>query len=124
MSFRYVRNARYGSPGVALALLLTMSSAWGQSAGQWSSPEKIYGKVCAYCHETAVAPRLFGRNLSAEYVRHVVLNGQRAMPAFRPTDFSGEELKALAQFVQARSAPWGMPPGKEPASSNLAGGPK
>ena len=95
--------------GASLALILgalVCLPAAGQSAGQWRSAENIYGKVCARCHETHVAPRLLGRDLQPEYVRYVVLHGLRAMPAFRPTDFSEDELAALGRLVQQHSAPW------------------
>lgn len=85
---------------LAMAAALPGLPAHAQSAGQWGSPGKIYDKVCAYCHETTVAPRLLGRDLSPDYVRLVVSSGLRAMPAFRPTDLSDAELDALAAFVQ------------------------
>jgi mono/diheme cytochrome c family protein len=92
---------------LALALSFALAApAAAQSAGQWRSAEQIYGKVCARCHETHVAPRLLGRKLPAAYVRQIVLHGMRAMPAFRPTDFSEEELAALGRLVEQQPAPW------------------
>ncbi|MDQ7747287.1 c-type cytochrome [Hydrogenophaga pseudoflava] len=90
---------------LALSFALCGPAA-AQSAGQWRSAEAIYGKVCARCHETHVAPRLLGRKLPAAYVRQTVLTGMRAMPAFRPTDFSEEELAALGRLVEQQPAPW------------------
>lgn len=110
----------YGTAMLAIALALTASIARGQSAGQWEAPARIYDKVCAYCHETAVAPALLGRNLEPGYVRLVVSRGLGAMPAFRPTDFSDGELDALGRFVQAQPPrPNGQP---RPAPANGAPG--
>lgn len=90
---------------VATLALPVTGTAQSAAAGQWKSSEQIYGSTCAYCHETHVAPRLFGRRLAPEYVKHVVQSGQRAMPAFRPTDFTAAELDALARMIAAGSTP-------------------
>lgn len=95
------RNLRFTGIGAALLLLaLPPQPAQAYSAGQWGSAGKIYEKVCSYCHDTVVAPPLFGRNLPASYIRLMVLQGRGPMPAFRPTDFSEAELKDLAALLQ------------------------
>ena len=78
---------------------------WAQSAGQWRDANHIFAKTCAHCHDTGVGPELRGRNLPAQYITLVVQNGLRAMPAFRPTDFSAAEVEALAKMISQSPAP-------------------
>lgn len=85
---------------VVAVLSLPSPPAQAYSAGQWRSAEEIYGKVCGYCHDFPIAPSLFGRDLPSAYIRAIVLQGRGPMPAFRPTDFSEEELAALGAFLQ------------------------
>ena len=100
MNHGNLRFKGYGAALLALTLALPLRPAQAYSAGQWESAEKIYEKVCSYCHDTLVAPPLFGRNLPADFIRLMVLQGSGPMPAFRPTDFSEEELKALGALLQ------------------------
>jgi 4-cresol dehydrogenase (hydroxylating) cytochrome subunit len=51
----------------------------------WKDGPEVYAKVCAYCHEQGVGPVLRSRALPPVYIRTVVRNGNRAMPAFRTT---------------------------------------
>ena len=95
----------HGTVLVAAALALPMSGAHAYSAGKWQSATQIYDKVCAYCHDISIAPPLFGRDLPISYIRNVVLQGRGPMPAFRPTDFSEEELAALGKLLQQARAP-------------------
>lgn len=90
----------HGAAILAVTAMFSVPSAQAYSAGQWGSAERIYAKVCSYCHDTSVAQSLFGRNLSVAYVRDIVLRGRGAMPAFRPTDFNDDELESLSLFLQ------------------------
>lgn len=98
------RNSRFKCHGAAILVVAASLPALAQaySAGQWGSGEKIYAKVCSLCHDTSVAPSLFGRNLSGAYIREVVLGGRGPMPAFRPTDFNDQELESLSLFLQTQ----------------------
>jgi len=84
---------------VASLALFGPAIAFAQAAGQWKDGVQIYERVCSYCHESPVAPQILGRNIPELYVMNVVRGGLRAMPAFRPTDFSEAELAALARFI-------------------------
>lgn len=64
-------------------------------------PEAIYAKSCGYCHGHNVGPVIRGRGLPVETVTAFVRRGQGAMPAFRPTEISDEELTALAKWIAA-----------------------
>jgi mono/diheme cytochrome c family protein len=70
----------------------------GQPQGQ-RTPEKIYATTCGYCHGTNVGPIIRGRALPANLVKHIVRNGQNAMPAFRPTEVTPAELDKLAAWI-------------------------
>lgn len=65
----------------------------------WKDSAEIYAKICAYCHEAQVAPPIRNRSLPPEYIRAVVRNGNRAMPAFRASVIDDESLAKLADFV-------------------------
>lgn len=68
------------------------------------APEAIYARTCGYCHGARVAPVIRGRKLPVELITAYVRGGQRAMPAFRPTEITNAELAALAQWIKASKA--------------------
>ncbi|MBX9918006.1 MAG: cytochrome c, partial [Nitrosomonas sp.] len=70
----------------------------------WKDGAEIYAKICAYCHEAQVGPHIRNRNLPAAYIRAVVRNGNRAMPAFRPSEIDDESLIKLADFISKKEA--------------------
>ncbi len=72
----------------------------GQAAEKERSGELVYQTICRYCHETGVGPQLRLRQLPAVYTTHVVRHGFRAMPAFRPTEISDQELERVAAFIE------------------------
>jgi mono/diheme cytochrome c family protein len=84
----------------AFASLCSVST-WAESAGQWQSGKQIYEQVCSHCHESLVAPKILGRKMAQDYVAFVVQRGQRAMPAFRPTDFNAQDMAKLTAFIQS-----------------------
>lgn len=67
-------------------------------------PEAIYAKTCGYCHGQHVAPIIRGRGLPPEIIEQYVRTGPRGMVAFRPTEISDVELKALAKWLNASKA--------------------
>lgn len=93
--------------GLALALTAQMAFASAQKLGEVQpqrSPEAVYDAVCGYCHGQNVGPVIRGRSLPPEATEYIVRHGQNAMPAFRPTEISPGELKALALWVQKSAA--------------------
>lgn len=68
------------------------------------APAAVYAKTCGYCHGQHVAPIIRGRALPPELIAQYVRRGQRAMPAFRPTEISDAELGALAKWINASKA--------------------
>ena len=81
---------------LAVALFLQTS----QAAEKERSGEIVYQKVCQYCHETGVGPKIRSRQLPTVYTTHVVRIGFRAMPAFRPTEISDQELERVAALIE------------------------
>ena len=67
-------------------------------------PQFIYSRVCGYCHGHAVAPLIRGRNLPPQLVEYFVRHGQGAMPAFKPTEITDQELAALARWLSTSEA--------------------
>ena len=65
----------------------------------WNDGAEVYAKVCGYCHDAQVGPQIRGRSLPAAYIRTIVRNGHRAMPAFRPSEIDDESLAKLAEYL-------------------------
>jgi len=92
------------------SIIFTVNNAWsGQNEKitpgfAWKDGEEIYAKVCAYCHETQVGPQIRNRELPIEYIRAIVRNGSRAMPAFRTSEIDDESLAKLADFFSKKEA--------------------
>ncbi len=88
---------------------MTTGIAW---AGQddaaphfaWKDGAEIYAKVCALCHEATIGPILRGRDLDPLYIRLMVRNGSRAMPAFRASEIDDQSLEKLAEYVSKAPA--------------------
>lgn len=100
-----MRQHRFGPKYmIAAGLVALTAQAHADSSGKWLSGQEAYRKVCAYCHETGVGPVLTGRNLPPEYVSTMVRLGNRAMPAFRPTEINDETLAKVAQLIASGAA--------------------
>jgi mono/diheme cytochrome c family protein len=67
----------------------------------WKDGQEVYAKVCGYCHDQGVGPVIRGRALPSVYVRSMVRNGVRAMPAFRIAEIDDESLTKLAEYISA-----------------------
>jgi mono/diheme cytochrome c family protein len=83
----------------AICLLFCNSVAMAQSADDWESGEQIFDKICQYCHTQGVGPVLTGRNLPPVYFTTITRNGLNAMPAFRPTELSTDDLQKVAIYL-------------------------
>lgn len=68
------------------------------------SPQFIYDRTCGYCHGHNVGPIILGRQLPAAVVSAIVRSGNGAMPAFKPTEITDTELRALSQWISASDA--------------------
>ncbi|MER0171559.1 MAG: cytochrome c [Nitrosomonas sp.] len=90
------------------AIIVTISSAWSAQDEKnnpgfaWKDGAEIYAKICAYCHEAHVGPQIRNRELPAAYIRAIVRNGNRAMPAFRAAEIDDESLAKLADFISKK----------------------
>jgi len=99
------RIRRLAGPLAVSSLLIATSSAYGATpAPAPRAPEKIYARTCGYCHGQHVAPIIRGRGLAPELVEQYVRTGPRGMVAFRPTEITDVELKALARWINASKA--------------------
>ena len=84
----------------SVAALLAASGA--QAA--WRDGGEAYEKVCRHCHEANVGPVLKGRALPVEYIQRVVRLGNRAMPAFRPSEIDDATLADVARRISTGAA--------------------
>ncbi|MCF7981921.1 MAG: cytochrome c [Pseudomonadales bacterium] len=89
----------FGKISIAFVLIgLLLQTA--QAGDPERSGERVYQAVCQYCHETGIGPKLTGRQLPSAYIQHVARNGLRAMPAFRITEISHQELASVAKLIE------------------------
>ena len=70
----------------------------------WTDGAEIYAKVCALCHDTSTGPVILGRGHDPLYIRLIVRNGMRAMPAFRASEIDDASLEKLAEYVSKTAA--------------------
>lgn len=106
-----MKTTRPGCPtsglmlAITTALVITANSAWAAPQDVpgrgfvWKDGAEVYAKVCGYCHDAQVGPQILGRDLPAAYIHAVVRNGNRAMPAFRPSEIDDESLAKLAEYI-------------------------
>ncbi len=96
--------------GCIVAIIFVAGNAWSAQDEKttpgfaWKDGAEIYAKICAYCHEAHVGPPIRNRELPAIYIRAVVRNGNRAMPAFRTSEIDDESLAKLADFISKKEA--------------------
>lgn len=97
-----------GLIGFLFAIIFATSNAWSAQDEKnnpglaWKDGAEIYTKVCAYCHEAQVGPQIRHRNLPETYIRAIVRNGNRAMPAFRSSEIDDESVEKLADFISQK----------------------
>lgn len=99
------RARQYAGPIVASVLPAMVACSGIAEAGPAPrSPETLYVRTCGYCHGKHVAPIIRGRGLPVDVIEQYVRTGPRGMVAFRPTEISDVELKALAKWLNASKA--------------------
>ncbi|MEL1251294.1 c-type cytochrome [Aurantiacibacter gilvus] len=67
-------------------------------------PEYLYARTCGYCHGHNIAPIIRGRSLPPAVIESIVRSGMGAMPAFKPTEITDNELDALAEWLSQSEA--------------------
>ncbi|WP_144095969.1 c-type cytochrome [Croceicoccus sediminis] len=98
---------RLASSVSAVIAVCIGGSLWAAEPANYPAPrapEKIYAQTCGYCHGVNVGPVIRGRELPPEVTKAFVRMGPNAMPAFRETEISNEELDALATWLQQSEA--------------------
>lgn len=92
---------------IAVAAVPNVAGAASEEAAakafKWKDGAQVYAKVCGYCHDDGkVGPPILNRELPPAYVRAVVRNGNRAMPAFRSAEIDDESLAKLAEYISKK----------------------
>jgi mono/diheme cytochrome c family protein len=104
MQMRWAGGVVLGT-GLALAAGLAASAnAQATYEVEPRAPQYLYDRTCGYCHGHNVGPIILGRQLPAAVVSSIVRSGNGAMPAFKPTEITNQELQALAAWIQASPA--------------------
>ncbi len=78
--------------------------AGGPDAKLATGPAGTYARTCGYCHGVNIGPVLLGKQYAADAIALMVRSGNGGMPAFRPTEITDADLKALAVWIEASSA--------------------
>lgn len=89
------------------AALTAVFSATAAMASEPREPAEVYDQVCAHCHDPAmgVGPVITqkvpesSREGRVSFIQTMVRHGNAAMPAFRKSEISDPELKALAEAL-------------------------
>lgn len=97
-----IRRKRLTLFGVSLLLAMTFSP--NTLASDAREPAEVYRQVCSHCHasDKAVGPaitRAFPEAAQESwktYIQLTVRNGRAAMPAFRHSEITEDELKGLS----------------------------
>ena len=94
-----------GAPSQDAQKAAEQPAARSEGAGLWKSPDEVYTKICAQCHDTGVSPTIKGRRLGAQMTMVMVRVGPGAMPAFRKTDIDDAMLKKLGEMIEKSPPP-------------------
>ncbi len=96
--------------GVVMCAFAGLCAAEEHSASAGENPAaddvaaSVYRTTCGYCHDhVGVAPTITGRKLPSILTETLVRSGVGAMPAFRETEISDDELKLLADWLASSS---------------------
>ena len=81
-----------------------LASGHDEAAAEPRAPEQLYAQTCGYCHGVNVGPIIRGRALPPALTKAFVRMGPNAMPAFRQTEITDEELDALATWLEQSEA--------------------
>jgi len=105
-----IRTLPLAAASAVFALVLAAPASAGSPPapkpdGQWKSPQEAWDKTCSRCHLTGVGPELRGRDIPPEYIRTVVRNGMRAMPAFPHSALGDATLDGVARLVSTSKLP-------------------
>lgn len=107
---------RHEGPGPRVVSGPRVRTPQALAAGQWDDPAQMYAATCGGCHGAGVGPHILGQALPEAYIAYVARNGLRAMPPFRPTDYTDGELASLAAWINAQPAAAAAPrPAPAPA---------
>lgn len=85
--------------GTCVAAAQETDAQKSSSTVNLSEAPKAYMDRCYFCHEFKVGPMLRGRGLHPDYIKHVLRNGSRAMPAFRQSEVDDQALAQLTTFL-------------------------
>ncbi len=92
--------------GTAVVLPLALMFGAGAQAAQWENGQELYDNLCGKCHkpEVGVGVPIQGRGLPFEYVKAIVRNGFRAMPAFPEAYIDDESLAQVTEYIASLPA--------------------
>jgi len=98
-----------------LAPILLLAGTSIGHAGPGMTGKQVFDKHCSHCHNPGIGhpgtmqlARTRGQdqavleqrdNLAPEYVKYIVRHGLNAMPPFKPSNITREELDALADYL-------------------------
>jgi len=104
MKTRYLRQALFFISLLSSNLFILNVQTNAHNADTWIDGVQAYQKVCGHCHDTGIGPDLKGRKLPPSFIKLMVRNGNRAMPAFGQSTFTDKTLDEVAQLISNSKA--------------------
>lgn len=80
------------------------------------SGARLAQNTCLKCHGTGVGPDLRLQQFTYETIHYVTRHGLNAMPSFRESEISDEELHAVADYLASLRVAPGETPGPVPGA--------
>ncbi|MBW6418794.1 cytochrome c [Celeribacter sp. PS-C1] len=104
----------FGSATVAQEMTVDPAAAAEMQGDRTGA--RLAQNTCFQCHGTGVGPDLRLQKLEFETLRHVTRHGLNAMPAFRESEISDDELRQVAAYIASLRVEPGEKPGKAPGT--------
>jgi mono/diheme cytochrome c family protein len=84
----------------SLLLVFGSGNVLADVNGNWQDGKEVYEKVCAYCHEKGIGPKIKGYGRLPADIIKTVRSGRNAMPAFRQTEIDDAALAKVAEYIK------------------------
>lgn len=84
----------------SLLLVFGTGNVLAEANGNWKDGQEVYEKICAYCHEKGIGPKIKGYGRLPADIMKTVRSGKNAMPAFRQTEIDDAALAKVAEYIK------------------------
>jgi len=96
----FKRSQRLTTLLSSLLLVFGSGNVLAEANGNWKDGKEVYEKICAYCHEKGIGPKIKGYGRLPADIMKTVRSGKNAMPAFRQTEIDDAALAKVAEYIK------------------------